>query len=76
METVYSLKPLLAVLVSLVAVAFIVIPNQRPNVRESWTILAALSKFALVSSMLPLILQGKSPAITLFAISPGISLAL
>jgi len=76
METVYSLKPLLAVLVSLVAVFFIVIPNQRPNIRESWTILAALAKFALVASMLPLVLQGKSPAITLFAISPGISLAL
>jgi len=76
METVYSLKPLLAVLVSLVAVFFIVIPNQRPNVRESWTILAALAKFALVASMLPLVIQGKSPAITLFAISPGISLAL
>ncbi len=76
METVYSLKPLLAVLVSLVAVIFIVIPNQRPNVRESWTILAALAKFALVASMLPLVLAGKSPAITLFAISPGISLAL
>jgi len=76
METVYSLKPLLAVLVSLVAVVFIVIPNQRPNVRESWTVIAALAKFALVASMLPLVLQGKSPAITLFAISPGISLAL
>ena len=76
METVYSLKPLLAVLVSLVAVFFIVIPNQRPNVRESWTILAALAKFALVASMLPLVMQGKSPAITLFAVSPGISLAL
>ncbi len=76
METVYSLKPLLAVLVSLVAVVLIVIPNQRPNVRESWTILAALAKFALVASMLPLVLQGKYPAVTLFAISPGISLAL
>jgi multicomponent Na+:H+ antiporter subunit D len=76
METVCSLKPLLAVLVSLVAVVFIVIPNQRPNVRESWTVMAALAKFALVASMLPLVLQGKSPAITLFAISPGISLAL
>ncbi len=76
METVYSLKPLLAVLVSLVAVAFIVIPNQRTNIRESWTIIAALAKFALVASMLPIVLQGKYPAITLFSISPGISLAL
>jgi multicomponent Na+:H+ antiporter subunit D len=76
METVYSLKPLLAVLVSLVAIVLIVIPNQRPNVRESWTIIAAVAKFAIVASMLPIVLQGKFPAITLFTISPGISLAL
>ncbi|MFQ5996407.1 MAG: monovalent cation/H+ antiporter subunit D family protein [Dehalococcoidales bacterium] len=76
METFYSLKPLLAVLVSLVATVLIVIPNQRPNVRESWTILAALAKFAIVVSMLPSVLQGVYPAITLITISPGISLAL
>ena len=76
METVFSWKPLLAILVSLAATALIAIPNQRPNVRESWTIMAALAKFALVASMLPIVLQGKFPAITLFTISPGISLAL
>jgi len=76
METIYSLKPLLAVLVSLVATLLIVIPNQRPNVRESWTILAAIAKFAIVVSMLPSVLQGVYPAITLITISPGISLAL
>jgi len=76
METYYSLKPLLAVLVSLLATVLIVIPNQRPNVRESWTIMAALAKFAIVLSMLPSVLQGNYPAITLFNISPGISLAL
>lgn len=76
METVYSLKPLLAVLVSLVAVVLIAIPNQRPNIRESWTIMAALAKFAIVLSMLPEVLGGSYPEITLFTISPGISLAL
>ena len=76
METFYSLKPLLAVLVSLVAMVLIVIPNQRPNVRESWTIIAAVAKFAIVMSMLPSVLQGRYPEITLFSISPGISLAL
>ncbi|MAG14829.1 MAG: cation:proton antiporter [Dehalococcoidales bacterium] len=76
METYYSLKPLLAVLVSLLAVVLIVIPNQRPNVRESWTIMAAVAKFTIVLSMLPSVLQGQYPEITLFAISPGISLAL
>jgi len=76
METYFSLTPLLAVLVSLLATVLIVIPNQRPNVRESWTIMAAVAKFALVVSMLPSVLQGKFPEITLFTISPGISLAL
>lgn len=76
METYYSLKPLLAVLVSLLATVLIVIPGQRPNVRESWTIMAAIAKFGIVLSMLPSVLQGSYPEITLFAISPGISLAL
>ena len=76
METYFSLKPLLAVLVSLVAMVLIVIPNQRPNVRESWTIMAAVAKFVIVLSMLPSVLQGRYPEITLFSISPGISLAL
>jgi len=38
--------------------------------------MAAVAKFALVVSMLPSVLQGKFPEITLFTISPGISLAL
>ena len=64
METYFSLKSLLAVLVALVAVALIVIPNQRPNVRESWTIMAAVAMCAIVLSMLPSVLQGSYPAIT------------
>ena len=67
---------MLAVLVSLVAAVLIVIPNQRPNIRESWTIIAALVKFGIVLSMLPIVLQGVYPAITMFTISPGICLAL
>jgi len=38
--------------------------------------MAAVAMFALVVSMLPSVLQGKFPEITLFTISPGISLAL
>ena len=75
MEMYFSLMPLAAVLVSLLAAVLIVL-SKRPNVRESWTILAALAKFGIVFSMLPSVLQGKYPAITMFTISPGISLAL
>ncbi|MFC2067083.1 proton-conducting transporter membrane subunit [Chloroflexota bacterium] len=76
METYYSLMPLLAVLVSLLAAILIILSNRRPNVRESWTIIAAFAKFAIILSMLPDVLHGKYPEVTLFAISPGISLAL
>lgn len=76
MEIVYSWKPLLAILVSLVAVILIAIPNQRAKVREAWPILAACAKFGIVASMLPMVLDGQSPAIDLFNIAPGISLSL
>jgi len=76
MESFYSVKPIAAVLVSLVAVVFIVLARNRPNIRESWTIIAALAKFGIVLSMLPDVIQGRYPEITMFTISPGISLAL
>jgi len=58
MEAIVSIKPLLAVIVSISAVPFIVL-SQRPNIRESWTLIAAVSKFTIVVSMLPVILSGK-----------------
>lgn len=67
--------PLAAVLVSLLAAVLITL-TRRPNVRESWTIMAALAKFGIIFSMLPSVLQGRYPEITMFTISPGISLAL
>ena len=76
MDTFYSLKPLLAILVSLVAVIPILIFSRRPNIREFWTILAAVIKFGIVISMLPVVLAGNYPSIILFEISPAISLAL
>lgn len=76
MDTYFSLKPLATVLVSLLASVLIIVSGQRPNLRDSWTIIAALAKFAITASMLPDVLQSRYPEVTLFAISPGISLAL
>ncbi len=76
MDTFYSLKPLLVILVSLVAAVFVVIFSKRPNIREFWTIAAAVIKFAVVFSMLPAVLAGHYPGIVLFEVSPTISLAL
>ncbi len=76
METYSSIVPLLAVLVSLGAVPLILMSGSRPNLRESWTILAAVVKFALVVSLLPAAIAGKSAVYTILEVSPGIGLTL
>ncbi|MEJ5349854.1 MAG: monovalent cation/H+ antiporter subunit D family protein [Desulfosoma sp.] len=59
METIYSIKPLLAVLVSLLAVPLIVKTGEKnPNLREFWSVLAGVLKFSIVVSMVPTILSG------------------
>ena len=65
-------RPLAAVLVSAVAVAFIVASYSRPNVREAWSVLAALLKFAIIASMLPGVLDGEEYRWSLGMV-PGLS---
>ncbi|WP_144920124.1 cation:proton antiporter [Halorubrum salsamenti] len=66
-----DLRPLLAVLVSFVAAFFIVASHRSPNVREGWTIAAAVAKFAIVASMLPAVLDGAVFEWSLGAFLPG-----
>jgi multicomponent Na+:H+ antiporter subunit D len=75
MDVVYSSKPLWAVLVSMIA-AFLILATgeKRRNIRESWTILAALAKFVIVFSMIPVVLQGKVIEYTLVTFYPGLML--
>ena len=75
METVVSIKPLLASLVSLVAVIPIVLSGKRPNLREGWTFLAGLIKLGLVVSMLPVVLAGGTVQYTLWEVLPGLAIA-
>jgi multicomponent Na+:H+ antiporter subunit D len=74
METITSIKPLLAVLVSLVAVIPIVASGSKPNLREAWTFLAGIIKFGLVVSMLPLVLGGTVIEYTLVEVLPGLAI--
>ena len=53
-----SWRPLAAVLISAVAIALIVASHRRPNVREAWSVIASVGKFAIVASMLPGVLDG------------------
>jgi len=75
METVHSIRPLLAVLASLLAVIPIALSARRPNLREGWTFLAGFTKFGLVVSMLPVVLGGAVVEYKLFEVLPGVGLA-
>jgi len=73
METITSIKPLLAVLVSLL-VTPILVSSRAPNVREAWTFVAAAAKFLIVASMVPLILQGTQIVYTVAEVIPGVAI--
>ncbi|MDY6954849.1 MAG: proton-conducting transporter membrane subunit, partial [Thermodesulfobacteriota bacterium] len=70
METMISIKPLLAVLVSLL-ITPILVSSRAPNVREAWTFVAAVVKFLIVLSMLPTILKGTEIVYTVAEFVPG-----
>jgi multicomponent Na+:H+ antiporter subunit D len=73
-DTVFSIRPLLAVLVSTLGAFLILRTDRNPNLRETWTILAGLIKFGLVASMLPWVLQGKKVVFTISTLLPGVSI--
>jgi len=75
METMVSIKPLLAVLVSLAAVAPIAFSGSRPNRREGWTFGAGIIKLALILSMLPTVLAGGEIRYTVAELLPGLAIA-
>lgn len=76
MEIYESAQPLYAMLVSLSAVVLIGLSGRWPNLRESWTLLAAVLKFAIVLSMLPIVLEGKVIECFIVHVLPGLDLKL
>ena len=71
METFSSIRPLIAVLVPLAAVVLIGFSKRSPNIREFWTLLAALIEIPLVGSLGYDILKGNTVVYALGAIFPG-----
>ena len=63
---VISYIPLLAILCPAMASILILLFSKRPNVRESWTIIAGILQFSLIASMIPTILNGEVIKCTLF----------
>lgn len=70
-----SIIPILAILVSTVAVFPIYLSRDNANLREFWTFLAAFIKLGLVASMVPWILSGHTYQYTLFKILDRISIS-
>lgn len=61
-------------LASLLAVPLIVKTGDRPNLRESWSIIAGIIKFSIVVSMVPAILAGNTIEYTLVTFYQGIDI--
>jgi multicomponent Na+:H+ antiporter subunit D len=74
---VMSFLPLFAVLVSALGAILIALTGERrANLREFWSVAAGVVMFAIVASMAPDVIAGRTPEIVLFRILPGIDLAL
>jgi multicomponent Na+:H+ antiporter subunit D len=76
MSPTVSIWPLAAVLISLAGAGAILLSDRRPNLREGWTLAAALGKLAIVLALLPGVLDGGSYVCTLAEVIPGVPIQL
>jgi len=74
MEIIESLVPVYVIMAPMVAIPLIAVSDSRPNLRESWTILASVTMFLIVASMLPQILDGKVIEYRLLTLFPGLDI--
>ena len=76
METIVSIKPLLAVLVSSIGAIFILSARKNPNLRESWSIIAGVLKLLIVLSMIPEVVYNNTIIeYSLFTLIPGVEIS-
>ncbi len=71
-----SWQPVLAVAVSFVAAALILVTRSRPGLAMLWTLVAAVVKLGLVVSLLPPVLAGGTVASPAWPLFPGHALQL
>jgi len=76
MDTIVSVKPLLALLSALAGSILVMLSGRKPNIREAWSFIAAVTMFGIISSMIPTILAGTKIVYPIFKILPGISVTL
>ena len=81
MDSIVSIKPLLAILAALVGSILVMLSGRKPNVRDSWSFIAAITMFGIIASMITTVApaplgQGKTIVYQLFKILPGLSITL
>ncbi len=76
MVDVIALTPLLVILIPLCAGLLIYLSDQRPNLRETWSVAAGILQFLAVISMAPTVLSGQTISYPLYTFLPGLNLAL
>jgi multicomponent Na+:H+ antiporter subunit D len=76
LEAITSIKPLCAILISLITVGLILTFPKKPFFRDVYTVFSAVLKFIIIVSMLPWILQGGTIEYHLLTILPGLEIAL
>ncbi len=76
METITDPRLLIAILVPLLGAGLIMVTGRRPNLREGVTLLAAVTLFGTVISLIPDILAGRTFTWTLVELLPGLSFTL
>jgi len=72
-EIAESLRPWLAISCPALGAVFILLFSKRPNLRESWTLLASIVQFSIIFSMVPIIVKGTMIKSYLFTMFPGIN---
>lgn len=70
-----SIRPVLAISVSLLAAVLILYLRKSPNRRDMVSVVAAVIKFLIVISLAPVVLAGGQLELTLFEVLPGIDFA-
>lgn len=75
MEAIVSVKPVLAVAVSLFGTLLIIVSGKKPNLREFWTFVIAFLKLGIIVSMIPAVLGGQKIVYNLIDVLPGVGIA-
>ena len=76
METIICSKLLLALIVPLAGAFFVMLTGKNENVRETCSVVSAVTLFSIVLSLTGAVLDGDRLTYTLFQILPGLSVTL